>query len=104
MRDLRGLLRTGGVLVCSAPTGIGKTAAALHPMLEHALAHGSTVFFTTAKNSQQDLALSTLQRMIEPDTGVCAVQVSARERVCPLDGRSCRPERCRWRDNFEERL
>ena len=104
MRDLRGVLRTGGVLVCSAPTGIGKTAAALHPMLENALAEGRTVFFITAKTSQQDLALATLRRMIEPDTGVCAVQIAARERVCPLDGRHCRPERCRYRDTFQERL
>jgi DNA excision repair protein ERCC-2 len=104
MRDLRGVLQSGGVLVCSAPTGIGKTAAALHPMLENALDQGRMVFFVTAKTSQQDLALATLRRMIEPDTGVCAVQIAARERVCPLDGRHCRPERCRYRDTFEERL
>ena len=38
MRDLADAAASGLHMLCSAPTGTGKTAAALYPMLERALA------------------------------------------------------------------
>ena len=49
----------------SAPTGIGKTVAALYPALEHALRDGLRIFFVTAKTTQQTLAVKTLQQLAQ---------------------------------------
>ncbi len=103
-RDIAGAVASGLTLLCSAPTGIGKTAAVLYPTLKHALAEGCRVFFTTAKNSQQQLALDTLRRMIAPASGVCAVQIGSKERSCPRDGRRCRDLACRYLERFQDRL
>ncbi len=104
LRDVADAFDSGLRLLCSAPTGIGKTAAALFPALRLALREGLRVFFATAKNSQQELALDTLRRLIPPKSGGCAVQIVAKERSCPLDGRRCREPRCAYQDRFAERL
>src|SRR3989344_230405 len=48
-------------LILHAPTGIGKTAAALSPCLAYGLEHGKTVFFLTARQTQHDIAIETLR-------------------------------------------
>jgi DNA excision repair protein ERCC-2 len=103
LRDVDGALGSGLTLLCCAPTGIGKTVAALHPALCRAYSERRTVFFVTAKTSQQELALDTLRRMIEPGDPP-AVQITAREKLCPLDGRRCSEQRCRYQERFAERL
>jgi DNA excision repair protein ERCC-2 len=50
----------GKHLVCHAPTGLGKTAAALAPALTVALQQNKTVFFLTSRHTQHMLALRTL--------------------------------------------
>ena len=102
--DLDDAVGGGLLLVCSAPTGTGKTAAALFPLVRRALAERRKVFFVTAKNSQQALALDTLRRMLPPGGGGTAVQIRARARSCPLDGRHCRRPRCRYQERFRARL
>ena len=47
-------------LLVHAPTGLGKTAAALAPALTVALKEDLTVFFLTARHTQHMLALQTL--------------------------------------------
>ncbi len=56
-------LEAGRHLLLSAPTGVGKTAAALYPAVKLALATGRRVVFLTAKTLQQQLAVETLKRM-----------------------------------------
>ena len=56
-------LQDQSCVLISAPTGIGKTAAALYPALAHALSEGLKLFFVTAKTTQQQLAVETLQSM-----------------------------------------
>ena len=104
VNDLDDASGAGLLMLCSAPTGIGKTAAALFPLARRALAERRKVFFTTAKNSQQALALDTLERMLPPGSGGSAVQIRARARSCPLDGRHCRRPRCRYLQRFKARL
>lgn len=104
LRDVDGALDSGLVLLCSAPTGIGKTAAVLYPALRRALGEARRVFFVTHKGSQQELALETLRRLVEPRSGALAVQLIAKERSCPFDGRRCAEHRCRYQDRFADRL
>ncbi len=94
----------GGTLFCSAPTGIGKTVAALFPMVRAALAGDRRLFFVTAKVSQQELAVETLRRIVPPHRGVCAMQLMAKERSCPASEMRCDPQECSFLADFSVRL
>jgi len=52
-----------------APTGLGKTAAALTPTMTYALEHGKTVFFLTGRHTQHKIAIETLKQMNEKYPG-----------------------------------
>jgi DNA excision repair protein ERCC-2 len=65
VKDVTNALETGSNLLANAPTGIGKTAAALSPALEYALENGKTVLFLTPRHSQHDIALETLKKLRE---------------------------------------
>jgi DNA excision repair protein ERCC-2 len=98
--NVRGAADSGVALALSAPTGIGKTAAALQPMLEWCLQNEHRLMFVTAKVSQQELALDTLDRLLTKDCGVTAVQMEAKERSCPEEEILCVPSSCkRLRDS-----
>ena len=49
------------VLLVSAPTGIGKTIAALYPAVKQSLKLGKKLFFLTSKTLQQDAAIKALE-------------------------------------------
>ena len=51
MNDVEKTIEKGKHLVADAPTGIGKTAAAVYPALKYALENKKTVFFITPKHS-----------------------------------------------------
>jgi len=67
-RDVTLAVERGKHLVAEAPTGIGKTAAALAPALAHAIKHQRTVFFLTSRQSQHRIAVETL-RTIQAQRG-----------------------------------
>jgi DNA excision repair protein ERCC-2 len=48
-----------------APTGLGKTAAALSPAISYALKHNKKVFFLTSRYTQHVLALQTITSLNE---------------------------------------
>ncbi len=104
IREVAGAAASGLVLLCAAPTGVGKTAAALHPFLCDALANDRRVFFVTSRGSQQELALETLRRMLPAGGPALALQISAKERVCPQAQLGCVERRCPWGRRFVERL
>src|SRR3989338_3449826 len=51
------------VLFAHAPTGLGKTAAALAPAVTYALKNKLTVFFLTSRHTQHAIAIRTLREM-----------------------------------------
>ena len=104
LRDVEGALTGGMTLLCSAPTGIGKTLAALFPAVALALTEDRRVYFVTAKNSQQVLALETLQDILPSDNGPGAIQIAARDKLCPFDGQRCSEDRCSLQQDVPERL
>jgi DNA excision repair protein ERCC-2 len=50
-------------LVVHAPTGLGKTAAALAPAVSISRKHDAVVFFLTSRHTQHAIALATLKEM-----------------------------------------
>jgi DNA excision repair protein ERCC-2 len=50
-------------IIMHAPTGIGKTAAALAPALSHAIRNNLTIFFLTSRQTQHKIAIDTLRHI-----------------------------------------
>ncbi|MBI2141833.1 DEAD/DEAH box helicase, partial [Candidatus Woesearchaeota archaeon] len=59
VKDVYTAISSGKCLIAHAPTGLGKTAAALAPALEFALKNGKTVFFLTSRHTQHLMAVET---------------------------------------------
>jgi DNA excision repair protein ERCC-2 len=84
MDDVRNSVECERILIAHAPTGIGKTVAALVPSLQYALENEKTVFFLTSKRSQHKIAIDTL-RMIKRHATLnfVAVDVTSKQSMCP---------------------
>ena len=81
--------RTGGRLIVSAPTGIGKTVSALYPALR-ALGKGhiDKIFYLTAKTVTGNAAADAVKRMAEQVQSLRCIFVTAKDRLCPVEQRS----------------
>jgi len=90
------------VLLAEAPTGSGKTAAALHPALAAGLATGRQVVFLTSKTLQQKMAVSALTAMNE--RAFHSLQVRAKERMCANDRILCHEDFCRFARDYPEKM
>ncbi|MBR6219908.1 MAG: ATP-dependent DNA helicase, partial [Clostridia bacterium] len=76
--------------VIEAPTGIGKTAAALFGALK-ALGRGhvSAIFYLTARTTGRRAAEDALQLMRQKGLAVRGVTITAKEKICPMDEGDC---------------
>jgi DNA excision repair protein ERCC-2 len=82
--DVHSAVTEGGLLVAHAPTGIGKTASALVPTVQHALDEGRLVMFLTPKQSQHRIAIETLKSMsARSERSLKVVDVIAKQAMCP---------------------
>ncbi|HUJ09252.1 MAG TPA: ATP-dependent DNA helicase [Verrucomicrobiae bacterium] len=98
-------LKEGRHLLVSAPAGVGKTAAAIYPVLKYVLGQGRRAFFVTAKNTQQQIVRETLQAMAARGAAhPNAVFFRAREKMCINDVYACREEFCRHLRDFRAKL
>lgn len=81
--DVREAVENGGLLAAHAPTGIGKTASALVPAVQHALDEGRLVMFLTPKQSQHRIAIKTLHAMNSRSReDIKVVDVIAKQAMC----------------------
>ena len=84
MADVKHAVEAGGILVAHAPTGIGKTVAALVPALLYAIENEKTIFFLTSKRSQHKIAIDTLRLIKERnDLNLTAVDITSKQSMCP---------------------
>lgn len=102
MDAVRIAVRNRENLLAEAPTGSGKTAAALHPALAEGLATGRQVVFLTSKTLQQKMAVSALVAMNE--RAFHTLQVRAKERMCANDRILCHEEFCRFAKGYPEKM
>lgn len=79
--------KTGSRLMVCAPTGIGKTISALYPALR-AIGSGyvDRVFYLTAKTVTGKAAADAVAEMAKEVPTLRAVFVSAKDRVCLMEG------------------
>ncbi len=115
--EVRAALAEGQHLLVSAPTGVGKTAAVLFAALRHALAEGLQIVYVTSKTTQRRIVAETLERMARAtvaelptgaDAGFRAVQLRAREKVCPNLAEAgfirCHEDFCRYARRYREKV
>ncbi|MBT4540423.1 ATP-dependent DNA helicase [Candidatus Woesearchaeota archaeon] len=63
--DIINAVKNKKSLIAHAPTGLGKTAAALSPILKYAIENDLTVFFLTSRHTQHKIAIDTLREIKE---------------------------------------
>jgi DNA excision repair protein ERCC-2 len=104
MQQVRLALQDQSCALLSAPTGVGKTVAALYPALVYALQHGLRLFFLTAKTTQQYLAVETLQRLASQGVTFTAVHLRAKEKSCLNEVYYCHDSVCDFARDYAGKL
>ena len=97
MLEVLRAVKYGGKALIEAPTGTGKTMAALYPAVK-ALGSGyaEKIFFFTSKTTTALAALDAAKKL-SATSGIRAIHISAKERCCPIrmrDPMKCTPEKC----------
>lgn len=94
-------IEKGDVLFAQAPTGTGKTIAALYPAVK-ALGEGLTskVFYLTAKTTTRALAEKALEDMHVKGLRLKSITITAKEKICFCESTICDPESCEYALNY----
>jgi len=74
-------------LLVHAPTGIGKTAAAIAPALQYALKNKKKVFFLTTRNTHHRIVLETLKQIRKKKglDDLVVLDLVGKKHMCKLD-------------------
>ena len=85
----------GRKLFLEAPTGTGKTVSAVFPALK-AMGEGKAdrLFYFTAKTVTAGVAIDTLGIMREQGLRLRSIQLTAKDKICPMENRACNPDAC----------
>ncbi len=90
-------------LLVQAPTGLGKTAAVLFPVLREALARDLRVFVLTAKNTQQAMANRVLD-LLNRERAFHSLHLRAKARMCANDEIICHEDYCQYARDYYVKL
>ncbi|HUO86043.1 MAG TPA: helicase C-terminal domain-containing protein, partial [Thermoanaerobaculia bacterium] len=93
----------GEHLLLQAPTGIGKTVAALYPALRHCLAHDKRLFVLTAKTTQQEMARTVLA-LLNREGAFRSLTLRAKAKMCANDQVICHEEYCPYARDYTAKL
>ncbi|MBQ2947726.1 MAG: hypothetical protein IJD94_01970 [Clostridia bacterium] len=98
-------LRDRKRLFAQAPTGIGKTMAALYPALR-AIGEGkcARAAFLAARTTGRRSALQAMELLMAGGADVLTAEIAAKDKVCPQRTHDCRPESCPYARGFYDRL
>ena len=97
-------LRDGKNLLCQAPTGIGKTMASLFPAIK-ALGEGRVgrIFYLTARSTGALAAEAAVDRLRREGVRIRSVCLTAKDIICPMERRDCRPQMCPRASGYYDR-
>lgn len=92
-------------LFCMAPTGVGKTLAAVYPSVK-AMGEGrcDKIFYLTAKTITRTVASDCLNLLRTKNLRLKSVVLTAKEKICPLDECECNPEACPMAKGHYDRI
>lgn len=92
-------------LYVNAPTGIGKTISTLFPALKAmGEGHVGKIFYLTAKTITRTVAEKSIQMIYDKGTRVKAITLTAKDKICFLDERSCHPDFCHYAEGHFDRV
>jgi DNA excision repair protein ERCC-2 len=97
-----GAVRERETLLVAAPTGVGKTIAALYPALRESLLAGKKLFFLTSKTLQQEMAVETLRLL--NDGSFRVLRIRAKQKMCAADEMVCHEDFCRFASRYAEKM
>jgi DNA excision repair protein ERCC-2 len=96
-------LEQGSHLLLEAPTGIGKTVAALYPALRYALEHDKKIYVLTAKTLQQEMATAVLS-LLNQDKAFSSLRLRAKAKMCANAEVICHEEYCPYARDYYSKL
>lgn len=91
-------------LLLQAPTGLGKTAGILFPVLREALKRGQKVIYVTPKNSQHAVGEDAVRRLQATGTKVKGLTINAKSKMCFKAEVLCNPEYCEFAKNYYDKV
>jgi DNA excision repair protein ERCC-2 len=104
MKKITDCLQRNYHLLVSAPTGTGKTAAALYPAIQYAVRYKKKIFFATAKSTQQQIVLSTLAPICAGALDIKVIQLRSAEKMCANSIYFCHEDYCPFVRKYQDRL
>ena len=95
-------VREREALLVSAPTGIGKTIAALFPAVRESLKSGKKLFFLTSKTLQQDAAIEAMKLL--NDGSLRVLRIRAKQKMCAHTEMICHEDFCPFAARYSEKM
>ena len=89
-------------LLVSAPTGIGKTIAALYPAVKQSLRLGKKLFFLTSKTLGQDAAVEALKML--NDGSFRVLRIRAKQKMCAHTEMICHEDFCPYAAQYSAKM
>jgi DNA excision repair protein ERCC-2 len=89
-------------LLVSAPTGVGKTIAALYPAVKQSLKLGKKLFFLTSKTLQQDAAIKALEML--NDGSFRVLRIRAKQKMCAHTEMICHEDFCPYAARYGQKM
>ena len=83
-----------------APTGLGKTVAALFSALKAIHQPRQKIFYLTAKNDGKRTALETVALLEKKGLKAKTVEITAKDSICFLEKRDCDPNVCPFANGY----
>lgn len=97
-------IKTGTSCLIQAPTGIGKTVSALYPAIKAIpRKYSDYIFYLTAKNSTQNVALETLRELKESGLIIKCLKITAKEKICLQHDIYCDTGICPYAINYYDK-
>ena len=100
----RTILR-GKKMFLQAPTGVGKTIAAVFPGVK-AMGEGliDKFFYLTPRTTTQQVALKTCRILKEQGLSLKVLVITAKDKICLCESRECNPEYCEVAKGHYDRI
>jgi DNA excision repair protein ERCC-2 len=96
MADVAAACRNQEQFMTQAPTGMGKTAGVMFPMMKSALRRGDKVFYVTPKNSQLREAEKFMTALRSDESAPLGLIMTSKPKICMQAEVVCSPEVCRF--------
>jgi DNA excision repair protein ERCC-2 len=92
------------LLFTIAPTGIGKTMAALFATLKSLSEDEQKIFYLSAKTQGKKVATDSMDILHEAGLETKTLEITSKDVTCFLEKRECDPEKCPFAKGFFDRL